>query len=242
LDVVATTGACDDWVAGGLVRLYERLWRGFWAVVATIGVGVGLLAWSVLGVLLALGSLVVLCWLTRQVLANIVPGSPAWGTTLGGLLQSLTVAVGILAVCSFGLVSPPLGLFVALTAGVSSPPLVRRALVSSRGPTAAKPDSAAPDPAKRPEPEEGDSATQLTLPEALGPLNGLDDRQLCRLWRQSFWILRSPAPPGTVLCVVALREACLDELERRDSAALHAWLDSGARASSGPEKYMAHPR
>ena len=225
------------------MRLYERLWRGFWAGVATIGVGVGLLAWSVLGVLLALGSLVVLCWLTRQVLANIVPGSLTWGTTLGGLLQSLTVAAGILAVCSFGLVSPPLGLFVALTAGVSSPPVVRRALDSSRGPAAAKLDSAAPGPAKRPaEPEEGDSATQLTLPEALGPLNGLDDRQLCRLWRDSFWLLRNTSSsPGVMLCRVTLREACLDELERRDAEAVRAWLDSGARASSGPEKYLADP-
>ena len=75
----------------------------------------------------------------------------------------------------------------------------------------------------------------------MGPLQGLDDRQLCRLWRESFWVLRKPAPPGTVLCLVALREACLDELERRHAAALHAWLDSGARASSGPEKYLDHP-
>ncbi len=79
------------------------------------------------------------------------------------------------------------------------------------------------------------------MPESLGPLRGLDDRQLCRLWRESFWVLRGSGPAGTKLCVVSLREACLDELERRHAAALHAWLDSGARASSGPEKYLDHP-
>jgi hypothetical protein len=76
----------------------------------------------------------------------------------------------------------------------------------------------------------------------MGPLKGLDDRQLCRLWRESFWDLRQPAPPATLLRLVALREACLEELENRDAPALRAWLDSGARASGGPEKYLAHRR
>ena len=87
----------------------------------------------------------------------------------------------------------------------------------------------------------GPAESRLTPPEGMGPLNGLDDRQLCRLWRDSFWLVRQPSSPGRMLCRVALREACLDELERRDAVALQAWLDSGARASSGPEKYLAHP-
>ena len=64
------------------MRLYGRLWRGTWAVVAIIGVGVGLLEWSALGVLLTLGPLVVFCWLIQQALADIIPGSrpgaPHW--------------------------------------------------------------------------------------------------------------------------------------------------------------------
>jgi hypothetical protein len=72
----------------------------------------------------------------------------------------------------------------------------------------------------------------------MGPLRGLDERQLCRLWRESFWDLRGAAGPGTLLRVVSLREACLEELERREPAAVHAWLQSGARASSAPEKYL----
>jgi hypothetical protein len=153
------------------------------------------------------------------------------------------VAIGILAVFSFGWVSPPLGLFVVLTAGVSSPAVVRRALVSARGPVAVGPDPLPTRPPKPAAPREDASPAEslLTLPEGMGPLNGLDDRQLCRLWRDSFWLVRQPSAPGTVLCRVALRAACLDELERRDAEALRAWLDSGARASSGPEKYLADP-
>jgi hypothetical protein len=148
-----------------------------------------------------------------------------------------------LAVCSFGWVSPALGLFVALSAGVSSPVVVGRALLSMRGPAALVRDSPPSASSKQvSEPEDASAADSgLTLPEGMGPLNGLDDRQLCRLWRDSFWLVHKPSSPATMLCRVALREACLDELERRDADALHAWLDSGARASSGPEKYLAHP-
>ncbi len=38
---------------------------------------------------------------------------------------------------------------------------------------------------------------------------------------------------------MTLRQGCLDELERRHPSALHAWLDSGARASEGPERFLA---
>jgi hypothetical protein len=187
------------------------------------------LEWSAIGVLLTLGLLVLVCWLVSHLLPDAVPG---W--------QSLPVAVGILAVWSFSRVSPPLGLLVVMTAALSSPVVVRRVIRSARRPTRAAPIRDAADPPRAaPRPADEDADALLTQPEAMGPLKGLDDWQLCRLWRESFWVLRKPPSPLTALCLVALREACLDELERRDATALHAWLDSGARASSGPEKYMA---
>ena len=128
------------------MRHYEKVWRGTCAVVATMGVGVGLLEWSALGVLLTLVPLAVLCWLIRQVLSDLVPGLSSWSASPSHLRQSLAVAIGILAVCSYGWVSPPLGLFVVLTAGVSSPPVVRRALLSARGPAVVGPG---PPPADR---------------------------------------------------------------------------------------------
>ena len=131
------------------MRVYEKVWRGTCAVVATMGLGVGLLEWSALGVLLTLVPLAVLCWLLRQVFSDVIPGSSSWSASPSHLRQSLAVAIGILAVCSFGWVSPSLGLFVVLTAGVSSPPVVRRALLSARGPVVAAPTHSRRDPRSR---------------------------------------------------------------------------------------------
>jgi hypothetical protein len=225
------------------MRVYECVWRGFWFAVMVFGVGLAVLEWSAVGVIVTLVPLVVLCFVVQLMLPVIVPGSAADGGARRVLSQSLMVSVGILTVWSLGRVAPALALLVVLTAGVSSPAVVRRAIRSARRSAAGTPDGdALGPPSAAPRPQDEDADSRLTQPEALGPLKGLDDWQLCRLWRESFWTLSEPAPPATLLRLVALREACLDELERRDAAALHAWLDSGARASSGPEKYMAPPR
>jgi len=212
------------------MRTYTRAWSAFWSVASAVGLGLAILESSAIAALLTLGLLLALAWLVRHLMPELMPGWP-----------STTVALGILAALSFSRVVPALGLLVVLTAGLSSPALVGHVVRLGRQPTKAQADEGAAGATleeSRPEAVDEDS---LTLPEAMGPLQGLDDLQLCRLWRESFWTLRRPAPPGTVLCLVALREACLDELERRDAAALHAWLDSGARASGGPEKFLDHP-
>jgi hypothetical protein len=212
------------------MKIYNRIWSAFWSVAAAVGLGLAMLESSAIAALLILGLLLALAWLVRHLMPDLMPGWP-----------SMTVAIGILAVLSFCRVVPPLGLLLVLTAGLSSPAVVGQVIRSARRPTKAHADEGAADTTLVEPRPEGVDADCLTLPEAMGPLQGLDDLQLCRLWRESFWVLRRPAPPVTVLCLVALREACLDELERRDAAALHAWLDSGARASGGPEKYLAHP-
>ncbi|WP_027862104.1 hypothetical protein [Marmoricola sp. URHB0036] len=224
------------------MRVYERLWRGFWFSVMALGVGLAVLEWSAVGVLVTLVPLVALCCLVQYMLPDIIERSSGWG--IGGhvLAQSLIGSVGFLTVWSFGRLTPALALLVVLTASVSSPAVVRRAIRSARQSPRDISVADANPPFVAPQPQDEGADSRLTQPEALGLLKGLDDWQLCRLWRESFWILREPASPVTVLRLVALREACLDELERRDAAALHAWLESGARASSGPEKYLAPPR
>ena len=225
------------------MRLYERLWRGFWFSVTTLGVGLAILEWSAVGVLVTLFPLVALCWLVLCMLPDSMTRSSRWGIGHRVLTRSLVVSIAILAVWSFGRLAPALALLIVLTAGISSPAVVRRAIRSARQSPPGTSVADARNPSSvSPQPEDEGADSRLTQPEALGPLKGLDDWQLCRLWRESFWILHEPASPVTVLRLVALREACLDELERRDAAALHAWLESGARASSGPEKYMAPPR
>ena len=235
------------------MRLYCRWWRGFWSAAMVLAVAVAVLEWSLVRVLLFLGLLVAVCWLVTYLLpARIIAGlgSPPGPRSLP---LASTVALTILMVLSFSTISPALALLVMLTAVVTSPAVVRRAIGSMRrtrppGVAAAKDgiEWGEGDRSVRLAPAVGaahgdhadDEEDGLTTAEVLGPLSGLDDRQLCRVWRESFWALRTAAPPGTLLCLVALREACLDELERRHAAGVHAWLDSGARASSGPEKYL----
>lgn len=70
-------------------------------------------------------------------------------------------------------------------------------------------------------------------------LRGLDDRQLCELWRRTFWDLHHQPTVVDALTMVSLRQACLDELEKRNPAAVQAWLESGARASGGLERFWS---
>ena len=213
------------------MRTYSQAWRAFWSAVAAVGFGLAVLELSVVGVLLTLGLLLVLCQLARLLLPDLTPGWP-----------SLTVAFGILAVLSFCWVLPALGLLVVLTAVLSSPAVVGRAVRSARRSTTEALRA---------------GAQRITTLEEPQPRPSTRTPSRCRRrWVRSrasttcscvgcgasrSGSCAEPAPPGTVLCLVALREACLDELERRDAAALHAWLDSGARASGGPERYLAHP-
>jgi hypothetical protein len=70
----------------------------------------------------------------------------------------------------------------------------------------------------------------------------MSDRELCREWRHSFVTLQSARSPQDRLRVVAQRQVYLDEMERRSPTALQAWLDSGARAAGGPDRYLTRQR
>jgi hypothetical protein len=66
----------------------------------------------------------------------------------------------------------------------------------------------------------------------------MTDRELCREWRHSFVTLQSARTAEELARVVAQRQVFLDEMERRSPTALKAWLDSGARAAGGPERFL----
>lgn len=77
------------------------------------------------------------------------------------------------------------------------------------------------------------------LPGMLGePTTELSDSQLCLAWRQSFVVLEHTTSVHDRTLLVALRQGYLDELERRNAAALRTWLSAGARAASGPDRYF----
>lgn len=70
-------------------------------------------------------------------------------------------------------------------------------------------------------------------------LAALSTPELCLAWRRSYLTL-GELPAGAARGeLVTLRQSMLDELERRDPAGFHRWLDAGARAGGDPGRYLA---
>lgn len=66
----------------------------------------------------------------------------------------------------------------------------------------------------------------------------LSDHDLCLAWESSSRALRGCTTPSARLEVVRVRQACLDELERRQPEAVRAWVLAGADPDSSPARYL----
>lgn len=66
----------------------------------------------------------------------------------------------------------------------------------------------------------------------------LNTSELCRLWRVTFWMVRDVRSPARTVAIVDLRQAVLDELERRRPDAVKCWLTSGRGEADGPARYL----
>jgi hypothetical protein len=73
-------------------------------------------------------------------------------------------------------------------------------------------------------------------------VEGLADGELCRVWRGSYSALLEASDATTAAEVVRVRQAYLDELDRRHQRAMSAWLASGPRPATGPERFLRAPR
>jgi hypothetical protein len=69
-------------------------------------------------------------------------------------------------------------------------------------------------------------------------VEGLADGELCRAWRDSYSALLEAADAATAAQIVRVRQAYLDELDRRHQRAMSAWLASGPRPATGPERFL----
>lgn len=67
----------------------------------------------------------------------------------------------------------------------------------------------------------------------------LSTQDLCLAWESSSRALRRCASVDERLEVVRVRQACLDELERRHPEAVRAWVLAGADPDSSPARYLA---
>jgi hypothetical protein len=82
---------------------------------------------------------------------------------------------------------------------------------------------------------------QVWTDMAASAARALTDHDLCRAWCTSFDVLQSASGVEARARVVSLRQAYLDELDRRDPLGLSAWLASGARATGNPDRYLSRP-
>jgi hypothetical protein len=218
---------------------YATRWARIWSVLAALGVGLAVVEWSAPTTLITVAVTTALVATVSMALTNGL-----WTPTGGRghvLLWSLGIGSGAVAALAIVTASPALGLLVAILAVGTAPPLLARlsALMARRDRDRWAHDRPVPPPGPRAEATAGPPIGSPSHPPAT--LSVLSDEQLCLLWRHTFWKLHDEESVDERMATVALRQACLEELERRDPAALAAWLSSGARASGGPERFL-HPR
>ena len=66
----------------------------------------------------------------------------------------------------------------------------------------------------------------------------LSTPELVLMWRVSYTQLENARSHRARCRVVARRQACLDELERRDPTGFRRWLAAGPRAAGDPSRYL----
>lgn len=204
---------------------YARRWRGACLLVVALGLGLAMLLWSAIYAVVAAAVIGALAAAVLALARRDDGGtrSPADGRVRLAARSATAGAAGVALWAALTL-SPPLAALTLVLAVGGSPwtiDHVRRVVRAPRDRTAVP-------------------VVAVEVPPS--PWDDYDDRALCRLWRLSFWRLGPATSPDHALRVVALRAACLEELERRNAAAVQAWLDSGARASGGPEKFLGATR
>jgi hypothetical protein len=219
---------------------YARAWRGAWGLVTAAGVGFSMLELSPAMTLVAV-ALMSACT-TTVVLVVRAPRegatAPPGGARHHTVILGVWLGSGVVAAATFISASPPVALLLALLALFTAPSMLRRCAWGSllHPARAEHPRGSAVPGASTQSKEPGVPACD----EVARLLAGLSPGELCILWRSTFWELKKQHTADECLTLVTLRQSCLDEIDRRDPSGLQAWLESGARASGGPERFL-HP-
>lgn len=86
---------------------------------------------------------------------------------------------------------------------------------------------------------QGDHGGQSSLAALELWVRTLGVSELCSAWSSSYISLQAAISPTVRGNIVALRQAYLDEIERRNPCGFRAWLDSGARVASNPRRFLS---
>ena len=208
-----------------MTRLYPRIWLIVWSPPAAIACLVGLATTDVRPVVFLS---VLLAGLAALSVVPFGQGRSAEGGPRRVAAQRATrVAAGTIAVAGWIALLGELVWPLAVLAGVTSPPAARfvRSLLRSR------------------------SLARLAAGVSLPPdhqmnsvVADLDDLQLCQVWHKSYFSLREAPSVGQRCKLVALRQACMDEMARRDADGLRIWLASAPQPFEDPEPYVRRRR
>jgi len=218
---------------------YARWWRQTWGLVAAFGAGLSWVLWPLLAVpaLWMTSSVFVLLYLMLHA-RNAPAGQWRWSNVHWTRMVTRSAALGavFVAVCAFAVVGPGVALSLLVAAALTSPAAVswiRRTVVAPEAESPTAPTVALLQSGKQ-------QVTALRTCQNFDPalIRGLSNDELCHTWRRAFLLLQQQQDATAALAVVGLRQACLDEMERRNPAGTRAWLASGPRASGSPARYF----
>ena len=157
----------------------------------------------------------------------------SWSNWPGSARHAVRAGLGGVALGGLAEISIGLALLLALVATLTSSPCIAALRSRTQNRTGPLPV----------EPSFGPCAVEAHLLEVAREVDQaclctLSNAELCLAWRRSYCSLVGTTSLPLRAVVVTSRQAYLDEMERRDARGLTAWLASGARAASGPERYL----
>jgi len=227
------------------MKVYRVFWMVFCGVLGVLG-AVMAFTWSLANVIM----LVVLAALVGAVVAMVVlaePDLPSRHPRERRRIVARTTALtagGTVSFIGLGtlLGAPTAVLLVAIVVG-GSPYSIRYCVrwLTEHGHLA----TASPEPA--PDRDNRSSSPAVAPIAGIGPdpetkpyvaPDGLSDEALCLAWRASFSALQKAGSPMQRLRIVDERRVYLDEIERRTTDGMAAWLASGPRAAGDPSRFV----
>jgi hypothetical protein len=221
------------------MKLYRTLWLVSCGGLVLMGAGVAFILAGPAMLVLFGGAAAAVGAVTRRLMvgwehnAKVPLREVAWPVVTNSLVGgTATVAfVGMAA-----LLGPWVFLLALLVAG-GSPPAIRllHRWVGQHPRRSGPPHQAEP----------FDHAYSAEIGPGMGPtldscavFRSLSDAEVCQVWRASFSALQRASSLSQRMRIVAARQDCLDEFERRHPHGLTAWLASGARAAGNPSRFI----
>lgn len=218
---------------------HRRVWIRCSTVLALTGGGLGVLLWSGIQVL-------VLAFVpaVMAALVTVLSHHQENGAAVGSLhllratvINAVTAGACVVAVMAW-LSTGVLGWFLVLLAGATCPWVVGSVIKHLQPNAASRP----PDVGSEGEYEDrSDGSHEVSFTARAAAATALSDRELCHLWRASYWQLQEATSAERRGRVVSLRQAYLDEMERRNPAALGRWLASNPRPVCGLDRFLGEP-